>query len=82
MGYFGINTSPFAINYGEDYDMVLRISEHYRIGRIYEPIYEVVRHPGGTDHSIDQATIDRNNEAKDWMRKMAVKRRQLIKPFE
>ncbi|MEE9190608.1 MAG: glycosyltransferase family A protein [Candidatus Neomarinimicrobiota bacterium] len=82
MGYFGINTSPFSNNYGEDYDMVLRISELYRIGRIYEPIYEVVRHPGGTDHSIDQATIDRNNEAKDWMRKMAVKRRQLMKLSE
>jgi glycosyltransferase involved in cell wall biosynthesis len=82
MGYFGTNTSPFAINYGEDYDMVLRISEHYRIGRIYEPIYEVVRHPGGTDHSIDQATIDRNNEAKDWMRKIAVKRRQLMKSLK
>jgi len=78
MGYFSINDEPFARNYGEDYDMVLRISEHYRIGRIYEPIYEVIRHAGGTDHSIDQATTDRNDEAKDWMRKQALLRRQRL----
>ena len=78
MGYFGINDAPFARNYGEDYDMVLRISERYRIGRIYEPIYEVIRHSGGTDHSIDQPTIDRNDEAKDWMRLEAIRRRQKL----
>ncbi|MFQ6606807.1 MAG: glycosyltransferase [Fidelibacterota bacterium] len=78
MGYFSINDEPFARNYGEDYDLVLRISEHYRIGRIYEPIYEVIRHAGGTDHSIDQATTDRNDEAKDWMRKQALLRRQRL----
>ncbi len=75
IGYFEMNENPFAINYGEDYDMVLRISEKYKIGRIYDPIYEVVRHTGGTDHSIDQATIDRNDEAKDWMRKETIERR-------
>ena len=56
IGYFEMNENPFARNYGEDYDMVLRISEKYKIGRIYDPIYEVIRHSGGTDHSIDQAT--------------------------
>jgi len=75
MGYFGINDEPYARNYGEDYDMVLKISEKYKVGRIYEPIYEVVRHSGGTDHSIDQETIDRNDEAKDYMRLLAVQRR-------
>lgn len=78
MGWFGINDEPFARNYGEDYDMVLRIGEHHRIGRIYDPIYEVIRHSGGTDHSIDQATTDRNDEAKDWMRKVAIRRRQAL----
>lgn len=76
IGYFEMNENPFVRNYGEDYDMVLRISEHYKIGRIFEPIYKVIRHSGGTDHSIDQATIDRNDEAKDWMRKLAIERRQ------
>jgi hypothetical protein len=62
--------------------MVLRISEQYRIGRIYEPIYEVIRHAGGTDHSIDQATTDRNDEAKDWMRKQALLRRQRLNKLQ
>lgn len=76
IGFFEMNENPFARNYGEDYDMVLRISEKYKIGRIYDPIYEVIRHSGGTDHSIDQDTVMRNDEAKDWMRKEAMLRRQ------
>lgn len=78
IGYFGINDEPFARNYGEDYEMVLKISERYRIGRVWDPIYDVVRHSGGTDHSIDQATIDRNDEAKDFMRLQAISRRQSL----
>ncbi len=72
---FSVNEEPFARNYGEDYNMVLTISERHRIGRVWEAIYEVIRHEGGTDHSIDQATIDRNDEAKDYMRLEAIKRR-------
>lgn len=75
MGYFGINDDAFARNYGEDYEMVNKIAEHYRIGRIYDPIYEVIRHSGGTDHAINQDVIDRNDEAKDDMRKHALLRR-------
>ena len=75
---FSMNEEPFARNYGEDYNMVLRISERHRIGRVWDAIYEVVRHAGGTDHSIDQATIDRNDEAKDFMRAEAIKRRQKL----
>ncbi len=75
---FSMNEEPFARNYGEDYHMVLQISERHRIGRVWDAIYEVVRHSGGTDHSIDQATIDRNDEAKDYMRAEAIKRRQRL----
>ncbi len=78
IGYFGINDEPFARNYGEDYEMVLKISEKHRVGRVWDPIYDVVRHSGGTDHNIDQATIDRNDEAKDYMRKEAILRRQKL----
>ena len=76
VGWFGANDTPHCRNYGEDYDLVLRISERYRIGRVWEPIYEVVRHAGGTDHTIDRETIDRNDNAKDAMRLEAVRRRQ------
>lgn len=78
LGGFGMNDRPYCRNYGEDYDLVLRISEQYRIGRIREPIYEVIRHSGGTDHAIDQATIERNDNAKDFMRKEALERRQRL----
>lgn len=75
VGYFDMNDMPYARNYGEDYDMVMKISEKYKIGRIFDPIYEVVRHAGGTDHAIDQITVNRNNEAKDHMRLNGIKRR-------
>ena len=78
VGWFGMNDSDDCRNYGEDYDLVLRISEQYRIGRVWDPIYEVIRHAGGTDHAIDQLTIDRNDNAKDHMRLEAIRRRQGI----
>jgi len=78
LGWFGMNDSDSCRNYGEDYDLVLRISEKYRIGRIWEPIYDVIRHAGGTDHAIDQMTIDRNDNAKDFMRLEAIRRRKEI----
>ena len=72
---FSMNEEPFARNYGEDYQMVMKISERHRISRVWDPVYKVVRHAGGTDHSIDKATIDRNDEAKDFMRKESILRR-------
>jgi len=75
MGYFSINDDAYARNYGEDYEMVNKIAEYYKIGRVYDPIYDVVRHSGGTDHAISQDLIDRNDEAKDDMRREAVARR-------
>ncbi|HRX85452.1 MAG TPA: glycosyltransferase [Phycisphaerae bacterium] len=77
-GWFGVNDTSACRNYGEDYDLVLRISERYTIGRVWEPIYEVIRHSGGTDHSIDQVTIDRNDNAKDCMRLEALHRRRTL----
>jgi glycosyltransferase involved in cell wall biosynthesis len=78
VGWFGVNDDPACRNYGEDYDLVLRMSERYTIGRVWDPIYQVVRHSGGTDHSIDQATIDRNDNAKDHMRFEALRRRKIL----
>jgi glycosyltransferase involved in cell wall biosynthesis len=78
LGYLDMNITAYARNYGEDYDFVSRMSEHYRIGRVWEPIYKVIRHGGGTDHSIDRQTIDRNNNAKDEMRRETIFRRQIM----
>ena len=77
-GWFGVNDTDQCRNYGEDYDLVLRTSERYTIGRVWDPIYEVIRHAGGTDHAIDQATVDRNDNAKDFMRLEALERRQRL----
>ena len=78
VGWFGCNDEPYSRNYGEDYDLVNRIVEKYKLGRVWDPIYKVVRHAGGTDHAIDQATIDLNDNAKDYMRLKAIQRRQQI----
>lgn len=78
IGYLDMNTSPYARNYGEDYDFVSRMCEYHRIGRVWDPIYKVIRHGGGTDHNIDRATVDRNDNAKDEMRREAIYRRQII----
>lgn len=78
LGWFGMNDGEQSRNYGEDYDLVLRTSEQYRIGRVWDPIYDVIRHAGGTDHSIDQITVDRNDNAKDFMRLEAIRRRKQI----
>jgi len=78
VGWFGVNDEPYSRNYGEDYDLVLRISERHRIGRVWTAIYKVVRHSGSTDHSIDQVTIDRNDDAKDAMRLAAITRRKAL----
>jgi glycosyltransferase involved in cell wall biosynthesis len=75
VGWFGCNDEHGSRNYGEDYDLVLRISEQYSIARVWKPIYEVIRHSGGTDHSIDQQTVDRNDNTKDGMRRAAIQRR-------
>ena len=77
LGGFGMNDSDQCRNYGEDYDLVLRMSEQYKIGRVWEPIYDVIRHAGGTDHNIDQVTIDRNDNAKDFMMLEAIRRRKV-----
>jgi glycosyltransferase involved in cell wall biosynthesis len=78
VGWFGMNDSPYCRNYAEDYELVNKVAEKYRIGRVYEPVYKVVRHSGGTDHMIDQMTINVNDNAKDDMRLKAIKRRQLL----
>lgn len=78
VGWFGVNDEAYSRNYGEDYDLVLRMCEKYRIGRVWTAVYRVIRHSGGTDHNIDQVTIDRNDNAKDEMRLMAIQRRQVL----
>ena len=54
--------------YGEDYAVALRISRHYRIGRIYSVMYFCRRWEGNSDASLDVATANRYNTYKDRIR--------------
>ncbi len=36
-------------NYGEDYDLVLKVAERYDIDRVHKVLYRYRRHPGNTD---------------------------------
>jgi GT2 family glycosyltransferase len=36
-------------NYGEDYDLVLKVSERYHVDRVHKVCYRYRRHPGNTD---------------------------------
>ncbi len=62
-------------DYGEDYDMVLRISEHFRILRVHRVLYNYRRHPGSTD-----ATREYRHKAlqKTRIRLLALARRQML----
>ncbi len=61
-------------DYAEDYDMVLRISERFRVGRVHQVLYNYRRHEGSTD-----ATRDLLDKAikKTAIRKIALQRRRL-----
>ncbi len=67
------NETQFG-DYAEDYDMVLRISERFRIGRVHRVLYNYRRHEGSTDATrnlVDKAV------KKTTIRKVALQRRRL-----
>lgn len=55
-------------SYGEDYAAMLRISREYRIGRVYEPLYDCRRWEGNSDAALSREKINRNNLYKDRIR--------------
>ncbi|MCQ2341703.1 MAG: glycosyltransferase [Paludibacteraceae bacterium] len=54
--------------YGEDYAVGLRISREYRIGRIYNVLYNCRRWDDNSDANCDIETMNRNNLYKDRIR--------------
>lgn len=56
------------VSYGEDYAMGLRISREYRIGRIYDVLYNCRRWEGNSDASLDIVRLNANNLYKDRIR--------------
>lgn len=55
-------------SYGEDYAAMLRICRVYRIGRIYESLYDCRRWSGNSDAALSREKINRNNLYKDRIR--------------
>ena len=60
---------PFPIvKYGEDYAVALRISREYRIGRIYDVMYNCRRWDDNSDAALDVVKMNANNLYKDRLR--------------
>lgn len=57
-------------SYGEDYAVGLRISRHYQIGRIYEPLYLCRRWEDNSDAALDIVKTNNHNLYKDRLRTM------------
>jgi glycosyltransferase involved in cell wall biosynthesis len=47
----GFDENEFG-NYGEDYDMVLKVSENYQVGRVHRVLYKYRQHQGNTNHRV------------------------------
>ncbi|MDZ7374644.1 MAG: glycosyltransferase [candidate division KSB1 bacterium] len=70
----GFNEDQFG-HYGEDYDLVLKVSEKYEVGRVHQVLYHYRRHPDNTDAKRDPEMKLRN---KMLARHLAIERRKRI----
>lgn len=62
-------------SYGEDYMMGLRICRDYRIGRIFDSLYNCRRWSGNSDAALSIEQINKNNKYKDWIRTIELEAR-------
>ncbi len=60
------------VSYGEDYAMCLRISRNYRLGRIFESIYNCRRWEGNSDASLSIEKENAHNSYKDFLRTLEI----------
>ena len=63
-------------SYGEDYALGLAFSREYKIGRIYDVIYLCRRWEGNSDAALSIDKINKNNEYKDSLRTLELRRRK------
>ena len=63
------------VKYGEDYAVGLRISRDYRIGRIYDVIYDCRRWDDNSDAALDVEKVNANDLYKDRLRTWELKAR-------
>ena len=57
-----------TVKYGEDYAVALRISREYRIGRIWDVLYNCRRWDDNSDAALDIDKVNINNTYKDRIR--------------
>ena len=67
-------------SYGEDYAAMLRITREYRLGRIYDPLYDCRRWSGNSDAALSREKINRNNLYKDRIRTIELIARRSLYP--
>ena len=67
-----------TVKYGEDYAVALRISREYRIGRIYEVMYDCRRWEDNSDAALDVQKVNANNHYKDSLRTWELRARQAM----
>lgn len=60
------------VSYGEDYAMALRISRTWKVGRIYESIYNCRRWKGNSDAALPIEKVNENNIYKDFVRTVEI----------
>ncbi|MBN1619694.1 glycosyltransferase [candidate division WOR-3 bacterium] len=76
----GLFDEDLFCDYGEDYDMVLKVIEKYRLIRVHEVLYHYRRHPGNSDVLRDELfKLNAKNRARlnSWIR-----RKKLLKGSE
>ncbi len=56
------------VSYGEDYALGLRFTGEYKLGRIYEVLYNCRRWGGNSDAALSIEKVNRNNLYKDSLR--------------
>lgn len=64
-----------TVKYGEDYAVALRISREYRIGRIYDVMYNCRRWDDNSDAALDVVKLNANNTYKDRLRTWEIEAR-------
>ena len=67
-------------SYGEDYAAMLRITRTYRLGRIYDSLYDCRRWSGNSDAALSREKINRNNLYKDRIRTIELMARRRLYP--
>ena len=65
-------------SYGEDYAAMLRVCREYKLGRIYESVYNCRRWSGNSDANLSEERVNANNFYKDRIRTIELEARLLL----